>query len=172
MSDTVRFDPLTPADFTTVRALGERIWRQHYASIISLAQIEYMLRGRYTDDNLAAYVDATSRWLCVVRRADVSIGYFSWARIDATTVKLEQLYLVADARGSGIGGRMLAHVEAAARTLGAARVVLTVNKQNHDAVAVYKRRRYVVREDAVFDIGGGFVMDDFVMEKLIGCGGA
>jgi GNAT superfamily N-acetyltransferase len=163
--DVVRFDPLTPADFATVRDLGERIWRQHYASIISLAQIEYMLRGRYTDDRLAAYVDAADRWLCVVHRGDVAIGYFSWARVDAATVKLEQLYLLADVRGSGIGGRMLAHVEAAARGLGAARVMLTVNKQNRDALAVYERRQYRVRESAVFDIGGGFVMDDFVLEK-------
>ncbi len=165
MSDGVRFDPLTAADFATVRALGERIWRQHYASILSLAQIEYMLRGRYTDDKLAAYVDAADRWLCVVRRGEDAIGYFSWARVDDATAKLEQLYLLAEARGGGIGGRMLAHIEAAARALGVARVVLTVNKRNREAIAVYERRGYRVREAAVFDIGGGFVMDDFVMER-------
>jgi GNAT superfamily N-acetyltransferase len=167
VSDAVRFVPLTAADFATVRELGERIWTQHYASIISLAQIEYMLRGRYTDEKLAAYVGAADRWLCVVRRGDAAVGYFSWALVDAATVKLEQLYLLAEVRGGGIGGRMLAHVEAAARALGATRVFLTVNKQNRDAIGVYERRCYQVREAAVFDIGGGFVMDDLVMEKAV-----
>ena len=64
------FTALTPADFATVAALGDRIWRQHYAAIISMAQIEYMLAGRYTDAKLAAYVDAPDRWLLIVRAGD------------------------------------------------------------------------------------------------------
>ena len=161
----VRFEPLTAAGFATVRALGDRIWRQHYASIISMAQIEYMLQGRYTDEKLAAYVGAADRWLCIVRRGDEAIGYFSWSRVGADTVKLEQLYLEAGARGAGYGRRMLAHVEAAARALGVARIMLTVNKQNRGSIAFYERGGYGIRESAVFDIGGGFVMDDFVLEK-------
>ena len=44
---------------------------------------------------------------------------------------------------------------------------LTVNKGNTDSIAVYLKSGFVVREEAVFDIGSGYVMDDYVMEKRL-----
>jgi len=157
----------TSADFATVAALGDRIWRQHYASMVSVAQIEYMLAGRYTDAKLAAYVDAPDRWLFIVRDGAEPIGYFSYAKVSADEVKLEQLYLLAEQRGRGLGARMIGHVEAHARALGCRGIVLTVNKHNTGAIAVYTHRGYAVREAAVFDIGNGYVMDDYVMAKAL-----
>jgi ribosomal protein S18 acetylase RimI-like enzyme len=165
--DAVTFAPMAPDEFALVAALGDRIWRQHYAEIVSMAQIEYMLAGRYTDAKLAAYLGADDRWLMIVRDGGLPIGYFSWARVDAHEVKLEQLYLIAATRGRGLGGRMIAHVEAHARGLGCDRLMLTVNKRNAGAIAVYERRGFTVREEAVFDIGQGYVMDDYVMAKAI-----
>ncbi len=164
----ISLDALTADDFATIASLGERIWHQHYASIVSREQIDYMLAGRYTADRLRAYVGAADRWMCVVRSEGEPIGYLSYALYDHDAVKLEQLYLLAEHRGGGLGGRMIAHVEAHARALGRDRLVLSVNKRNTGAIAVYERRGFVVREAAVFDIGGGFVMDDYVMEKALG----
>jgi GNAT superfamily N-acetyltransferase len=164
----MRLDPLTPDDFATIASLGERIWRQHYATMISLAQIDYMLAGRYTPERLAAYVGADDRWMCVARDDDgAPIGYLSYGKLGDGAMKLEQLYLLAERRGGGLGGRMIAHVEDHARALGCPRLVLTVNKQNRGSIAVYERRGFAIRESAVFDIGGGYVMDDYVMEKRL-----
>ena len=63
---------------------------------------------------------------------------------------------------------MIERVETHGRKLGALRVVLTVNRRNTGSIAFYERRGYVIRESAVFDIGGGYVMDDYVMEKQLG----
>ena len=164
----MRLDPLTPDDYATIASLGDRIWRQHYGTMISVEQIEYMLAGRYTPDKLAAYVGADDRWMYVARDdGGAPIGYLSYSLRGDDEMKLEQLYLLADRRGGGLGGRMIAHVEDHARALGRARLILTVNKQNAGAIAVYQRRGFAVRESAVFDIGGGFVMDDYVMEKRL-----
>ncbi len=43
---------------------------------------------------------------------------------------------------------------------------LTVNQGNIDSIAIYRKCGLVVREEALFDIGNGYVMDDVVMEKL------
>jgi GNAT superfamily N-acetyltransferase len=161
-------DPITADDFGTIAQLAERIWHQHYAPIISVAQIDYMLAGRYTPEDLGAYVGGSrDRWMCVVRDDAVPIGYLSYALLEQDAMKLEQLYLLAERRGGGIGGRMIDHVEAHARALGRTRLELTVNKRNTGSIAVYQRRGFVVREAVVFDIGGGFVMDDYVMEKAL-----
>ena len=159
--------PITAADFSVVASLGERIWRQHYASIISASQIEYMLAGRYAPNKLVAYINADDRWLLVVREGGDAVGYFSYARLSAEEMKLEQLYLLAERRGRGLGSLMMTHVEAHARTLGCTRVVLTVNKRNTSSIAIYEARGFVIRESAVFDIGDGYVMDDSVMVKML-----
>lgn len=159
---------LTEADFTTLRGLGETIWRQHYSAIISLAQIDYMLAGRYVPEKLRAYVVAQDRWLKLLIVDGSAVGYCSYAFTeDVTEMKLEQLYLLAAFKGRGLGGLMLNHVESQARAYGKSSVMLTVNKHNIDSIAVYRQRGFTVREEKVFDIGNGYVMDDYVMHKSL-----
>ena len=45
---------VTEPDFTVLRELAGTIWRQHYTAIISVAQIEYMLAARFTNEALHA----------------------------------------------------------------------------------------------------------------------
>jgi ribosomal protein S18 acetylase RimI-like enzyme len=46
-------------------------------------------------------------------------------------------------------------------------VILAVNKRNTAAIGSYRKYGFVVRESIVDDIGHGFVMDDYVMEKKL-----
>lgn len=159
---------LTEADFTTLRTLGETIWRQHYSTIISMAQIDYMLVGRYSPEKLRAYLSAQDRWLKLLMVDGNSVGYCSYAFTeDVIEMKLEQLYLLAAFKRRGLGGLMLDHVESQARGFGQSSLMLTVNKHNIDSIAVYRQRGFTVREEAVFDIGNGYVMDDYVMHKSL-----
>jgi diamine N-acetyltransferase len=159
---------LTEADFTTLRTLGETIWRQHYSAIISLAQIDYMLAGRYVPEKLRAYLGAQDRWLKLLVLDGNAVGYCSYAFTDnVAELKLEQLYLLATFKGQGLGGLMLRHVEAQARAHGKSSLMLTVNKHNTDSIAVYRHAGFTVREEAVFEIGNGYVMDDYVMHKTL-----
>ena len=161
-------DPLTDADFATVAALGETIWRGHYIGMISAEQVDYMLKGRYTPEKLRAYLGAADRWLRILRVDGRPVGYCSYALGPTPTeLKLEQLYLLAELKGQGLGGLMLRNVEAEARRLGCRSLWLTVNKGNAASIAIYRKAGFTVREEAVFDIGNGFVMDDYVMEKRL-----
>ena len=62
---------------------------------------------------------------------------------------------------------MLRHVEEQARARGRRTLMLQTNKRNDIAIAFYRKAGFTVREEAVFDIGSGFVMDDCVMEKVL-----
>lgn len=157
---------VTAADFGTVAALAETIWRSHYPTMISMAQIDFMLAGRYTPERLSRYLDAADCWLELLTVDGVAVGYCSYALTDtAQEMKLQELYLLPDYRGCGLGSFMLRHVETQARRRGCTALILTVNKGNTDAIAVYRHAGFNVREEAVFDIGNGFVMDDYVMVK-------
>jgi diamine N-acetyltransferase len=164
--------PLRRDDFDAIATLARRIWLEHYSSIISREQIEYMLGPRFAAENLARYLDSGERWFDVLRLDGAIVGYCSHSLLPAPgEVKLEQLYLLAEHHGLGFGKRMMLHIESHARELGRDTLVLTVNKQNTKAASVYLRAGFEVREEAVFDIGNGYVMDDYVMAKRIGARG-
>lgn len=164
----VTLTPLTEADFSVVAELAERIWRTHYVAMVPVAQIEFMLAGRYTAERLRTYLGSDQRWMHVLRVEGESVGYCSHTLTDTPgELKLEQLYLLSGLHGQGLGGRMLDLVEAHGRTLGCTSLMLQVNKGNSGSIAVYRKRGFEVREAAVFDIGNGFVMDDYVMAKAL-----
>ena len=62
---------------------------------------------------------------------------------------------------------MIAHVAARAKREGYPCVILQVNKRNVNAINSYKKYGFVVRDATVDDIGRGYVMDDYVMEKKL-----
>lgn len=160
--------PLTEADYATVAQLGDTIWRAHYSKLISMGQIEYMLAGRYSPERLSAYVNAKDRWLHILSLDNQPVGYCSYSLTDSPgELKLEQLYLLPALHGKGLGRFMLEYVEAEARRLGCTSIMLTVNRGNATSIAVYDRAGYTVRESAVFDIGNGYVMDDYIMVKQL-----
>lgn len=164
----VSLEAITESDFEAVAVLGATIWRSHYAAFVSIAQIDYMLAGRYAPDTLRAYLNAETRWMDILKLAGRPIGYCSASLTDTPSqMKLEQLYLLHEFRGKGLGGFMLRHVESKAREHGLGVMMLQVNKRNIDSIAFYRKTGFTVREEAIFDIGHGFVMDDYVMEKVL-----
>ncbi|MFN0124154.1 MAG: GNAT family N-acetyltransferase, partial [Blastocatellia bacterium] len=54
-----------------------------------------------------------------------------------------------------------------ARTRACRTISLCVNKRNTEAIAVYRRMGFAIRSAISVDIGGGYVMDDYVMEKRL-----
>ena len=159
--------PVTEPEFPVLRELADTIWRQHYAGIISAAQIDYMLAGRFSDEALREHVRAADRWLELLRVSGTPVGYcgYELASIDgeeraAADMKLGQLYVLESHRGMGLGRFMLGHIEGRARELGRRLLWLQVNKRNTGAIGFYRAAGFEVIRDAVFEIGGGFVMDD------------
>jgi ribosomal protein S18 acetylase RimI-like enzyme len=57
--------------------------------------------------------------------------------------------------------------EERAREMRCKAVRLRVNKRNAPAIRSYLRAGFRFTEDIVSDIGSGFVMDDYVMEKAV-----
>ena len=166
-------DAVTKHDSVDLRELAETIWRQHYAAIISEAQIEYMLSGRFSDEALREYAHAADRWLELLRVSDTPVGYCGYELAEqygdeqVAAMKLGQLYVLESHRGMGLGSFMLGQVESRASAFERQVLFLQVNKQNRRAIGFYAAAGFTIAREAVFDIGSGFVMDDYVMEKRL-----
>jgi ribosomal protein S18 acetylase RimI-like enzyme len=162
----VRIAPVTAADIERLIALAGVIWRQHYADIISAAQIEYMLAQRYNPALLRAELQRGDIWwdqLLVGGRMAGFASYFVTG--NAGEMKLDKLYVHPDHQRRGYGGMLLDRIVTIARAYGYGTLVLAVNKQNSHAIAAYVKNGFQIRDSVVKDIGGGFVMDDYVMAR-------
>ncbi len=162
----ISITPLEPSSIDELIALARRIWHAHYPGIITVEQIDYMLERGYTRQLIEDELKAGVHWLNI--SADgAMIGFAALGPYGDSTIKLHKLYLLPEYHGQGIGARALAEVEGMACASGAARLVLNVNKHNHKAIRSYQRAGWQVAEEVVNDIGNGYVMDDYVMEKNI-----
>ena len=54
-----------------------------------------------------------------------------------------------------------------AEQLGYSSISLTVNKYNEASIKAYEKMGFKKVKDIVIDIGNGFVMDDYLMEKKV-----
>jgi GNAT superfamily N-acetyltransferase len=157
-----------------IAELAGLIWRACYPDIISHAQIEYMLARMYALDTLRKEV--CSQGICndLLLVNDKPAGFASFGPTpEPGIMKLHKLYVLRELHGRGLGSRLLRHVEEEVCMAGAYRLILSVNKRNTRASTAYKRNGFAIVDSVVTDIGGGFVMDDYLMAKeLIGRGRA
>ena len=158
--------PIAPDDVPTITSLARTTWLDAYADIISPEQIEYMLAQRYDHDRLCAETADPQKWLRQATLDGVLAG-FAACEISKGEFKLDKLYIHPDMQRRGIGAALVTHVAAIAREQGFPRVILAVNKQNEQAISAYTRYGFRVRDKIVTDIGNGFVMDDYIMEKIL-----
>jgi ribosomal protein S18 acetylase RimI-like enzyme len=166
LNSGLRILPLAEGEIDAVIELAGVIWRRHYPGIISMQQIDYMLAQRYTPTVIRAQMQSGSAWWDKVLLGERMIGFAQY-ELHGRSMKLDKLYLHPDFQRLGYGAGMLAHVEEQARSRGADAVRLNVNKHNVKAIAAYRKSGYEVVDAVVADIGSGYVMDDYIMEKRL-----
>lgn len=155
------------ADLPAIASLAEVIWRRHYPGIITVAQIDYMLARMFAPDEMARQLAAGTVYEQLLLDGRL-IGFAAHGlSADPAERRLDKLYVLVEFQRRGHGGMLLRHVMEAARRLGCTRLTLTVNKRNRNAIAAYQKNGFDIRESVVVDIGGGFVMDDFVMSRRL-----
>ena len=157
------FEKAAITDIPIIQELAYKIWHQYYPGIISVEQINYMLERMYSSSTLH------SEWMSrviykLVIDQQVPIGYLAYQyEKDKHRIKLNKLYLLPEYHGQGIGQAMLFQVKEEGKQYKADQIYLTVNKNNEKAIKAYKKFGFVITESIVNDIGGGHVMDDFIM---------
>jgi ribosomal protein S18 acetylase RimI-like enzyme len=162
----IDIQPIAPSDIPAIAALAREIWHSAYSGIISQGQIDYMLAQRYNHQQLREDLENREKWW---HQAFVEgrRGGFACCEIHEGEFKLDKLYIHPERQRQGVGGALIAHVAAQAKTLGYPAVILSVNKRNEPAINAYRKLGFVTRAAVTNDIGGGYVMDDYIMTKAV-----
>lgn len=152
----------TERDAAQLAALADEIWREHYPPIIGLGQVEYMLGKFQSADRIAEDMMANGYTYYLADLGGKHAGYCAVKPENDGTLILSKLYVQKSARGKGVA-------RAFVETIGDLyrerydKIRLTVNKYNTGSIAAYTRLGFVVTDSIIADIGGGYLMDDFVM---------
>jgi ribosomal protein S18 acetylase RimI-like enzyme len=162
--ESLEIRALEPHEAEAVGRLAREIWLAHYAAIISGEQIEYMLAQRYRPDVIRAELATGEVFWDVLRAGGAMAGFSSYFPSgNPGEMKLDKLYVRPSCQRRGYGGLLIVRAAQVARERGCTRLVLQVNKRNAAAIAAYRKHGFRVVDSVVKDIGGGFVMDDYIM---------
>lgn len=164
----VRITALKADEIDELSRLATEIWRAHYPAIISDAQIEYMLAQRYAPAVLRSELAQGGVWWDALRVEGRMAGFASYFLTRITDeLKLDKVYVYPCDQRQGYGGMLIDRAVTIARAYGRDVLTLAVNKRNRHAIAAYRKHGFAIVESVVKDIGGGFVMDDYVMTRHV-----
>lgn len=151
----------------TLAALACEIWHEYWPCVLSDEQIDYMVTTMQSFDAIRKEVDEGGYWYyLLVDNTQQAIGYLS-IRIEDTELFVSKVYLKKEARGKHYASYMLDFCEEVCRHNGLSSMYLHVNKYNEMGIRAYKGRGWHTAKESVTDIGKGFIMDDYIMEKKI-----
>lgn len=151
-------------ELTIIEQLARQIWPSTYAQIISEAQITYMLDKMYSFGALQTQFNAGHEFYILNSNGrDIGFIALEWLILNHNTqIKINKLYVLAALQGKGSGRLLLQKAIERATETNATALFLQVNKAN-TAKNFYLKLGFHIQEETVFDIGQGFVMDDYIM---------
>lgn len=148
-----------------IAALAQVIWEEHFTPIIGRDQVAYMLNKFQSAPPIREQIQSGTAYY-IVQHNHTAVGYT--ALIDNTPkTMISKLYILASARRTGAGKATLDFIEARSRSQQHQIVWLTVNKDNAQPIAWYKRQGFRIIDSVKKPIGDGFFMDDYIMEKAL-----
>lgn len=157
----------TNKDIEHVVKLAREIWTQHFTPIIGKAQVEYMLTNFQSPDTIKSQIINGSKYYL----AKVENEYVGYAGVISDLTKnkmmLSKIYIKSSLRGKGVGQSLLDYIENKCILEGSSSLWLTVNRFNDNTISWYEHRGFMITDKVKKDIGGGFFMDDYIMEKII-----
>lgn len=152
-------------DIPLIRELTFKVWPQTYATILSNDQIDYMLDLMYSPASLEKQMNEGCRFL-VINNNEEPVGFASYQEISPTVFKLHKIYVLISQQGKGTGKFLLNYIIDRVRESGGKSLQLQVNKDNN-AKTFYEKLGFTAIEKIKLDIGNGYFMDDYIMQKKI-----
>lgn len=160
----------TPEQQEELAALAAEIWQEYWPALIGQAQTDYMVEQFQSLPAIRRDMAEHAYEYWLVRAADDgrAVGY-TGGHVEPETNRffVSKIYLRAAERGKHFASAIIAFYEQLARERGLGALYLTVNKGNELGIRAYRGKGFATIDAVETDIGQGFVMDDYIMEKRV-----
>lgn len=154
-------------DIALVQQLARTSWESAYAEILSKEQIDYMLAEMYSTAEISSHLTNPNYHYFLIENNEKPVGFIGFQHhYEPGTTKLHRVYLIPEAKGLGFGKAAINFLKEKTGETGNKRIILNVNK-NNSARKIYESQGFKAYDEGVFDIGGGYVMDDYLMEFVL-----
>ena len=162
---SIAFDPVRTADDRQrLAALADEIWHEYWPALIGDAQTDYMVENFQSLEAIERDMREHAYEYWFMRAEDNGrIAGYTGGCVEPETnrVFISKVYLRAEERGKGFAYERLC------RERGLDAMYLTVNKRNDLGIRAYLGKGFETIDAVETDIGNGFVMDDYIMEKHV-----
>lgn len=162
-----KFIPVKDDDqIETLASLADVIWHEYWPDIISKEQTDYMVEKYQSVEAITDQINNQSYEYFFINNGETNVGFFG-LQPDPENEKLflSKLYVAKNYRGQGFASDAFTFLENFCQERGLDAIWLTVNKNNRKAIDVYKIKGFETVRKQTKDIGEGFCMDDYIMEK-------
>lgn len=154
-------------DIALIQQLARTSWESAYAEILSKEQIDYMLAEMYSTAEISSQLTNPNYHYFLIENNEKPVGFIGFQHhYEPGTTKLHRVYLIPEAKGLGFGKAAINFLKEKTGETGNKRIILNVNK-NNSSRKIYESQGFKVYDEGVFDIGGGYVMDDYMMEFVL-----
>lgn len=168
---TIEFIPVeTPEDRVALAVLADEIWHEYWPALIGEAQTDYMVEQFQSLEAIERDLAEHAYEYWFLRDADDHriVGYTGGhPELETNRFFISKIYLRSAERGHGFASQTIRFYEDLCRTRGFEAMYLTVNKHNDLGVRAYLGKGFETIDSVETDIGRGFIMDDFIMEKRL-----
>lgn len=170
---SVSFVPVeTDEDIDTLAEMASTIWNEYWPALIGQAQTDYMVENFQSRPAIVRDMAEHDYeyWLIEDETQPGSkiVGY-TGGHVEPETNRffISKIYLLKDQRGKGYSSKAIKFYDELCKDRGLDAMYLTVNKGNEMAIRAYNAKDFKTIDSVVTDIGNGFVMDDYIMERAV-----
>lgn len=149
-----------------IQVLSNVIWPATFSNILSQEQISYMMDMMYSTSSLEKQMNELNHHYLLAEEDGEYLGYLSYElNYKGTPItKIHKIYVLPSIQGKGVGRLFIDAVSKLALKNNNTLLSLNVNRYNR-AIDFYKRMGFDFFASENIDIGNGFLMKDYVMNK-------
>ncbi len=164
----IEIKPVGIESAETIRRLAHEIWPVAYGDILSSAQLKYMLEKFYSIASLRHQIATLQHHFLFILENKEPAGFasFSVHEENPAIFHLNKIYVLPGRQGKNMGKELLDFVTEKIKEAGATSLQLNVNR-NNKALHFYEKQGFKIIREEDIDIGNGYFMNDYVMERKV-----
>jgi len=153
-------------DLKLIQEIAYKTWPLTYGEILSKEQLDYMLNLIYSDEALTEQYEKKEQLFYLVSNSESTLGFIGIEHNykNGAVTRIHKIYLLPETQGKGIGKIVIEEIEKLALQNNSTSLSLNVNRFNN-ALRFYQKLGFEVTDEVNIDIGNGYLMEDYVMEK-------